>query len=269
MRHCSCVLGAFSSFPHVALTIFETSAQSLLRKLLRSKAWNLSLFWIRVSHWVMTLNICCFPLLPDNNKNPVLQNLEQSMKKHKRALKNSSAKFSVSSAPFYNSLQNFRTRTNPNIGRENPPLFSLFSSLLFSAPLQESKTSFLYNDSQSSATTDYNCCCCSSHMKSILTDDILIVCLLTIEPKKKPQRRRKTKTKTKTSPLLLLLLLLFVLFIPESSDQDRGCGFAPLGGRFSAQDRLIMRALDLAQHRLLLELRIVVKLQLLLLLVAF
>jgi len=37
---------------------------------------------------------------------------------------------------------------------------------------------------------------------------ILIVCLLTIEPKKKPQRGRITKTKT--SPLLLLLLLLLL-----------------------------------------------------------
>jgi hypothetical protein len=81
----------------------------------------------------MTLNICCFPLLPDNNKNPVLQNLEQSMKKHKRALKNSSAKFSVFSPPFYNSLQNFRTRTNPSIERKHSSLFPLLFSPVLSS----------------------------------------------------------------------------------------------------------------------------------------
>ncbi len=52
-------------------------------------------------------------------------------------------------------------------------LLSFPSSLLSCSQVhyRNQKTSFLYSDSQSSATTDYNCCCCFSHMKSILTDD--------------------------------------------------------------------------------------------------
>ncbi len=137
MRHCSCVLGAFSSFPHVALTIFETSAQSLLRKLLRSKAWNLSLFWIRVSHWVMTLNICCFPLLPDNNKIQYSKTLSREYEKTQKSPSKTPLQNSVFlhllSTILYNSLQNFRTRTNPKIERKPSSLFPLLFSPVLSS----------------------------------------------------------------------------------------------------------------------------------------
>ncbi len=133
MRHCSCVLGAFSSFPHVALTIFETSAQSLLRKLLRSKAWNLSLFWIRVSHWVMTLNICCFPLLPDNNKIQYSKTLSRVWKNAKEP-----SKTPLQNSVFLHLLSTILYRTSEpeqTLRQRQKTLLSFPSSLLFSPVL--------------------------------------------------------------------------------------------------------------------------------------